>query len=335
MTDQLQPSFVGEIIGEGMLRVLHRVGAGSMGEVYAAERTDTGERVAVKLLHAHLAANEEYVKRFKREVDITRHVKSRFAAGVYSRGKWEGRPWVAFVWLDGESLQARLDRAGALPGAEVAPIVEDVLLGLIDVHETINKRGTPLRIVHRDLKPANIFLERLPVVAAANERRERARLLDFGISKLAASGIMSSSEPSLTSTGSTLGTPVYMAPEQGDPSVPVDARADLYSVGVLVFHLLSGQFPYPGGSMKYLLALKRNYAPRRLSDAVGFEVPAAVEQFVERLLAKESSHRFATARETLKAWRTLLPMLLCLPTVTVPPSVRANHQEGLNTEVEP
>ena len=332
MSDRTKPkSPIGEIIGEGRkLEVLRLVGAGSMGEVYAAKTTDTGELVAVKFLHRHLAASRQFVARFKREVAIARHVKSLFVAGIYTRDVWDGRPWFAFEWLDGESLQAKLDRDHTLSGAEVWPIIEDVLQGLADVHEAKDKDGKPLGIVHRDLKPANIFIERIPP-SAPKGRAERARIVDFGISKLEVTTTTTNS--SLTSTGAILGTPIYMAPEQGGASV-VDARADLYAVGVLVFHMLSGQFPYPGGSILRLIALKRTYAPRKLSDATRLVVPEQVEQFVARAMAKEPAMRYGSARDALTAWRALLPLLPLLPRAAVPELVPL-EEGGLDTEVDP
>ena len=332
MTERASPrSPVGEIIGKGKLEVLELVGAGSMGEVYKARTTDTGLIVALKILHAHLAENPEFVARFKREIAIARYVKSPFNAGIYSRGTWEatGRPWMAVEWLEGESLQARLNRERALPGVDVGWIVEDVLQGLADAHEARDEKGKLLELVHRDLKPANIFLERV-ATSMPSARAERARIVDFGISKVAVT-MTNESLASVTSTGVVLGTPLYMAPEQGGAS-PVDARADLYAVGVLIFHMLSGQFPYPGGSLPRLLALKRSYAPRRLSDAMNIAVPEQVEQIVATMMAREPAKRYGSAREALATWRSSLPLLRQVPRVEVP---EAATDEGLDTEVDP
>ncbi|HEX8789759.1 MAG TPA: serine/threonine-protein kinase, partial [Polyangiaceae bacterium] len=250
-------------------------GAGGMGRVYRARDQATGGDVAVKVL-----PGDGDVARFAREAEvlasldhagIVRHV----AHGVTPEG-WQ---YLAMEWLDGEDLSRRLDRGGTLR-------VEETLLlatGVADALSAAHAR----RIVHRDLKPGNLFL--------VGGRLEAVKLLDFGIARMLSGG-------ELTVSGAVIGTPQYMAPEQVR-GAPVDARADVYGLGAVMFRCLVGRPPFGGAHQVAVLAKIVLESPPRLRDLCP-DAPADLEALLERMLSKEPDLRPADAlalREELAA----------------------------------
>lgn len=258
------------------------LGGGAMGEVYGA-RSACGQ-VAIKFLRKEHADDPDVVARFQRESKLARALRSEHVAAVLDSGvEADGRVWIAFERLVGETLDARLKRE-VVPVADLRWIIDGVLQGLADAHRA--------RIIHRDIKPANIFLE----------SSGRARILDFGVSKLVRAE-SSESTTGLTTAGDALGTANYMAPEQMQSAATVTARADLYSVGVVLFRLLSGRLPFEAGSYAHLRACKIHDDPPALSALTGEVWPETVEAFVQNLMAREATHRFVTADAANNAWR--------------------------------
>ena len=289
-------SLVGTTVG-GVYKVRRLIGAGGMGEVYAA-RGPRGEAVAIKVLHDNAAQDKDLVARFHREAAIAAQIKSPHIANILGAGKeQDGRLWIAFELLSGEGLDERLRRDQYLSFAEVAPIVDDALQGLAAAHNA--------GVVHRDIKPANLFIEKRRLTAreiANDESEERTRILDFGVSKLR-SPKGQKSEPSLTAFDATLGSFAYMAPEQVRGSARVDERADLYALGAVAFRALSGRLPFEGQNALTLIALKLDREPPTLSSTTGDEWPAAIERFLARMMARDREKRFASADEALATWR--------------------------------
>ncbi len=271
----------------GRYRLIERIGSGAMGEVYAAE-DDDGAPFAVKVLHEHALEDPALVARFQREATIAMRVESPFVARVIEAGRERtGRFWIAFERLFGESVETRLRRDGFLGFDDVAKVVEDVLHGLLAAHE--------VGVVHRDVRPANVFLE-----GAASEPFHRARLLDFGVGKLRDD---MGRESTLTAAGITVGSYVYMSPEQLRSSYLADDRADLYAVGALAFRMLSGRPPFQAPNVAGLAALKLHRRAPSLTEATGESWPAPIERVLGLLLEREPEARIQTASEALGLWQ--------------------------------
>ena len=213
-------------------RLLRGVGQGAMGVVFEAEHVHIGKRVAVKLLHRELARDPMAVERLRREAHAASSIGHRNIVHVEDFGiAADGAVYLVMEWLAGETLADRLERGPADPSGAIA-VVRQVLAALAAAHAA--------GVVHRDLKPANIFLAR------RKDGGEEVKLLDFGIAKL----VLADSR--LTRTGAFVGTPDYVAPEQA-LGHQVDARADLYSVGVLMYRLLTDTLPFRGESFMAVL----------------------------------------------------------------------------------
>jgi serine/threonine-protein kinase len=279
------PPLLGRTLG-GAYRLTGLIGSGATGQVYAAEVSD-GPRAAVKVLKPHAALDRDMVARFEREATIAATITSPYVAAVLGAGRDEGHLWIAFELLSGEGLDVRLRREGYLSFHELAPIVDDVLLGLVDAHRA--------GVVHRDIKPANLFVETLGAA-------ERTRILDFGVSKLGPHAA-SSGEPSLTACDATLGSFAYMAPEQVRASARVDGRADLYALGAVAFRALTGRLPFEGSTPEIVTALKLDRDPPRLSEVTGDRWPSAIESFLSRMMARDRERRFETAGVAVASWR--------------------------------
>lgn len=264
-----------------------------MGEVWAATRGTDMQQVAIKVLLARAAMKPDLVKRFEREAKIASAIKSPYVCQLLDVGVTsDGAHLLVFEQLDGESLADRLKREQYLPFSEVGPIIDDVLQGLVDAHAA--------GVIHRDLKPGNIYLEHLGLP----DRRERAKILDFGISKLAR---REKEEPTLTAFDATLGSFAYMAPEQVRGAARADERADIYAVGAVAFRALSGRLPFEGATAAVLVAMKLDRPAPSLAEATGEKWPVGIERFLERALDRRREARFSSAAEALESWRAIQP----------------------------
>ena len=257
-----------------------RLGVGGMAEVWRAWDERNGARVALKLLRADHSARPEAVERLRREGALLASLSHPGIVRGLDVGLHEGGgAYVAMELLEGETLGARLRTTGALDPAALAPIVRALADGLAAAHA----RG----VVHRDLKPDNVFL-----VAGAG--RVAVKLLDFGISKLV-------DLERLTYTGEVLGTPRYMSPEQLGAEEDVDARADVYALGVIVYEALAGRPPFLGATPTDLLVaiMHGKVVPLRAARP---EISAAVEAVVMRAMARARAARFASPTEFADAF---------------------------------
>jgi serine/threonine-protein kinase len=277
-------------------QVTQLLGRGGMGEVWAARAPDGTHEVAIKVLLAKAALKPDLVARFEREAMVCASIDSEYVCKLLGhRRDASGTHFLVFEKLLGESLSDRLKRELYLPFAEVGPIVDDTLLGLAAAHRA--------GVIHRDLKPGNVFLER----TGDPERPERAKVLDFGISKLMRNRDGHRDEPSLTDFDATLGSFAYMAPEQVRGAARVDHRCDIYAVGTVAFRALAGRLPYEGPSAGTVIALKLDRTAPSLSEATRDHWPAALERFLARALQRDPDQRFASAEEALAEWRACLP----------------------------
>ncbi len=273
----------GEIIA-GKYRLERELGRGAMGTVWAAQHLTLGQRVAIKLISAEHAGSPEARARFSVEAKAAARLKSRHVVQVYDDGETpEGRPFIVMEYLEGETLESRLERERELPLLDAVRITGQVGRALARAHA----RG----IVHRDLKPANIYLAR-------NDEDElgwTTKVLDFGIAKLE-----ESTNQSTTKTGAVLGTPLFMSPEQVRGAHRVDARSDLYSLGACFFNMMTGRYPFEGESFgDILVAICTADLPdlKRLAPSV----PDTVAAWFQRCCAREPRQRFQSADELVEA----------------------------------
>ena len=245
------------------------LGGGGMSRVFVAEETAFRRRVAVKVLAPELTFGVS-VERFKREIALAARLQHPHIVPLLSAGDTEGLPYFIMPLIEGESLRARLTRAGALPVADAVRLLREVASALAHAHG----KG----IVHRDIKPENILLtERHAVIA------------DFGVAK-ALSEATESGSRGLTSVGMALGTPAYMAPEQAAAEPTIDHRADIYAFGVVAYEVLTGLTPFAGRSARALMAAHLTETPESLA-ARRPEVPDALCTLVMACLAKEPADR--------------------------------------------
>jgi tRNA A-37 threonylcarbamoyl transferase component Bud32 len=275
-------TYTGQIL-DGKYRLTNLLGKGGMGAVYRGEHVIIGKQVAVKFLHAEFANNTEVVKRFYREAQAAAAIGHDGIIDVSDVGTSSlGDPYLVMEYLEGESLADMLTRTGPLEAGAACGIMEPALQALHAAHA----KG----IVHRDLKPENIFL------VHQQGSPPKIKLIDFGISKFAEAG----SGEKLTQTGSVMGTPVYMSPEQARGAADLDHRADLYSMGVILYEMLTARLPFEGGNFTEIIINILTSAPRPPAEAFpGF--PAEAEPVVLRALEKDPARRFATALDFIGA----------------------------------
>ncbi|MBE2251735.1 MAG: serine/threonine protein kinase, partial [Myxococcus sp.] len=289
-----QPGPIGARVDRYQVESL--LGTGGFGAVYKARHVHTDARVALKVLKRHLGSDPGMVERFLREARAAAAVGSPHIVGVLDAGQSaEGTPFLALELLEGVDLKDLATNEAPLPPMRVVLLCLQVLDGLDAAH----RKG----IVHRDMKPANAF-----VVRRVDERgtdKDFVKLLDFGISKMHAEGGTSG----LTMTGVAMGTPSYMAPEQFFDARSVDARADVYSVAVMMYELLSGRLPLDASSYAELIVKVRTEAPLPLSQ-VAPTVPKALADAVMVGLAKEKEHRWPSAKEFANALRAAMGLPL-------------------------
>jgi beta-lactam-binding protein with PASTA domain/predicted Ser/Thr protein kinase len=255
----------------GRYRLLYRLGAGGMADVWAAEDSMLGRRVALKFLLPRYAEDEQFVERFRREAAAAAGLQHPNVVSVYDRGEHEGVPFIAMEYVEGASLKDLIERG--LTVGEAVEITRQVLAGARFAHS----KG----IIHRDLKPQNVLVD----------AEGRARVADFGIARAGTSEI--------TQTGSVLGTAQYLSPEQAQ-GLPVTAASDLYSVGAMLYEALTGEVPFDADS-PVAVALKQVSEQPRAPSQLNPQVPRALDAVVLRALAKDPANRFASADEFLRA----------------------------------
>ena len=258
---------------DGRYRVISRVGSGGMAEVYCAEDTQLGRRVAVKLLHERFAQDEEFVERFRREASSAASLSHANIVNVYDRGQWGGTYYIAMEYLDGRSLDSIVREEAPLAPARAIELTEQVLRAARFAH----RHG----VVHRDLKPHNVIID----------EEGRVKVTDFGIARAGASEI--------TQTGSIMGTARYLSPEQAQGHT-VSPRSDLYAIGIMLYELLTGTVPFEGDSV-VAIALRHLSEPPRPPSSLVPTISANLDAIVMRALAKRPEARFSDADEFLAA----------------------------------
>jgi eukaryotic-like serine/threonine-protein kinase len=262
-----------ETIIDERYRVLSRLGSGGMAEVYLAEDLLLGRQVAVKVLHHHFAEDQEFVERFRREASSAAALSHPNIVAIFDRGEWNGTYYIAMEYVAGRSLKTIVREQGPFDPATAIDVVVQILRAARFAH----KRG----VIHRDLKPHNVILD----------EEGRARVTDFGIARAGASD--------MTLTGSIMGTAQYLSPEQAQ-GLAVSAPSDLYSIGVILFELLTGAVPFEGETA-VAIAFKQVSAEPRAPSAVNPALPVALDAIVLRALAKDPAMRYADAEEFIAA----------------------------------
>ena len=250
-------------------RVLNRLGSGGMADVYCAEDLQLGRNVAVKLLYRRFAEDSEFVERFRREASSAAGLQHPNIVGVFDRGEWDGTYYIAMEYLKGHTLKQLVRDHGAMP----PDLAVDITIQVLRAAKFAHKRG----VVHRDIKPHNVILD----------EEGRAKVTDFGIARAGASD--------MTETGSIMGTAQYLSPEQAQGQ-PVSPRSDLYSIGVMLYELLTGQVPFDAESA-VTIALKHVSEPPSPPSQLNPAVPPALDAVVLRALEKDPALRFADADE--------------------------------------
>jgi serine/threonine-protein kinase len=300
---------VGKVVGE-RYRLLGRIGEGGMGAVYRAEHILMKKVVAIKLLHGELGRVDEAVRRFEREAQSASRLSHPNIIAVTDFGRTAaGEFFLVMEYVPGHSLADAIQLARRLPLGRALLIVRQMLQALAHAHA----QG----VVHRDLKPANVMLTRgQPGSGPASE--DVVKILDFGIAKM--SQELSEGERPLTQTAMVFGTPSYMSPEQATAQ-EVDARADLYSCGVMLYELLTGRKPFIAQDIARILAMQVTAkVPSFAETAPDLRLPAALEAVVMRALEKDRTRRFQTAGEFLQALDSLemavVPQALAAEAVT-------------------
>lgn len=254
------------------------LGSGGMGVVVAAVHVELGQRVALKFLLAHALENAEAATRFLREARAAVKIDSEHVARVLDVGRLEtGAPYMVMEYLEGTDLSAHV-RGTALPVSEAVDFVLQACSAMAVAHAA--------GIIHRDLKPANLFLTRRPDGSAL------LKVLDFGISKMS----IVDAPAGLTHSHAIMGSPHYMSPEQVQSARQVDARTDVWSLGVILYELLTGSNPFPGDALGEVLTAVMTSTPSSIRS-VRPEVPPGLERAVMRALEKQLDDRFANIGE--------------------------------------
>ncbi len=271
-------------------RLIEKLGEGGMGTVFLAEDINLKRRVALKVMKPHVAAETISRERFFREARAAAALDHDNIVAIHGIGEDNGIPYLAMPLLKGQTLGALLDKGPRPELPTILKIGRDVALGLAAAH------GQGL--VHRDIKPDNIWIE--PFGGDDSAVQVRAKILDFGLARPRKEG-----EELLTQTGAILGTPSYMAPEQAR-GLPIDQRADLFSLGCVLYEMCAGRRPFTGAdTMAVLTSLiaDRPYEPRALNP----DVPPALSNLIMLLLEKDVSRRPGSAKEVAEALRQIMP----------------------------
>jgi tRNA A-37 threonylcarbamoyl transferase component Bud32 len=287
--------FIGKTLPGGY-HVLDLISVGGMGRVYRAEQSVLGRTVAVKVIHPHLLSDENSALRFLTEARAASQLNHPNSVAVFDFGRTDdGQPYIVMEFLRGKDLARVAYEEGPLPFQRIVNVLKQALAALADAHD--------LGIVHRDLKPENIILEPL------RRGGDFVKVVDFGLAKLRAD----TRAPSVTSPGIVCGTPDYMAPEQGRGDA-IDGRSDLYSVGVVLFQLLTGRLPFEAESPTQVVMMHlsipvpdpRQIAPER-------DIPDPLVDVVFKALAKDADRRYQDSTEFADALTYALEQSESLP----------------------
>src|SRR6187397_1144977 len=254
---------------DGRYRIVRKLGSGGMADVYLAEDEELGRRVAIKILNDRHANDESFVERFRREAKNAAGLSHPNIVSIYDRGEAEGTYYIAMEFLDGRSLKELIVGRGPAPVKIAIDYARQILAAVGAAH----RHG----IVHRDIKPHNVLVG----------GEGRLKVTDFGIARSGAS--------EMTEAGSIIGTAQYLSPEQAK-GAPVDQTSDLYSVGVVLYELLTGEVPFTGDTPVEIAMKHLSQTPEPPSSK-RHDVPPDLDKIVLRALAKDPADRYGSAEE--------------------------------------
>jgi len=291
-------------------KILDRIGQGRMAGVYEA-LSSKGARVAIKVLPPSKARNPQLLARFEREARMALKLDHPNVVKTLDVGSYNGLHYMVMECLEGETFDEVIKRQKKLAVREAVRVVHEAFLGLQHIHE----RG----MIHRDLKPANLML-----VPMGNDKPPKVTILDIGLGRTLfdESAETEKQETQITQEGVLLGTPDYLAPEQARDARSVDIRADIYSLGCVLYHALAGQPPFPDTNMLSQVIRHATEQPRPLRE-LNPEVPDGLQQVMNFLLAKDANQRYPTPERAAKALQIFLPIEPSVTPITeVMPTVK-------------
>ncbi|XXT22108.1 serine/threonine-protein kinase [Sorangium sp. So ce429] len=270
------------VIIAGKYRLEHPLSAGGMGSVWVAQHVQLGTQVAVKFMGTAYASAPAFRARFEREARAAAHLRSPHVVQVHDFGFELGVPYLVMELLRGEDLSKRLARVRRLSLPETQRLLVQAGKALRSVHDA--------GLVHRDLKPANLFLARVD-----GEDEDLLKLIDFGIAKETGPKLVTEA----STTGEVMGSPHYMSPEQLRADRDIDARSDLWAMGVILFRMVTGYLPFPGEVLAQVMT-RILVEPIPSARQLAADLPPALDAFFARALARDRAHRFQTVREMVE-----------------------------------
>ena len=253
----------------GNFAILSRIGSGGMGEVYLARQVTMDRRVALKVLSRSVTRNPQAIERFRHEVRMAARLEHPNIVTAFEAGEDFGYHYLAMAYVDGEDLRSRLKTAGVLPEREALTYARQIA-------DALGYAWNAFRMLHRDVKPANIMVD----------RQGRARIMDLGISK----SLLEEDDAELTTSGMLVGTPHYMSPEQASSGADLDCRADIYSLGATLYHLLGDATPY-SGTTSTAVVRQIGVEPVRPLRELNSVISEPCARLVQRMMAANRDQR--------------------------------------------
>ncbi|MDX2079075.1 MAG: protein kinase [bacterium] len=289
----------------GQYEILEKIGVGGMATVYRAHQRKLDRSVAVKIMHQTIAQDENFLARFEREARIIAKLDHPYIVPIYDYDMYEGQPYLVMKYVDGRTLKTIL-RAGPVPPREVLRILERVGSALEYAHQE--------GILHRDIKPSNIMMD----------TRGEVYLMDFGLARATQSG------ESTMSADVMLGTPHYISPEQARGTKDLDGRTDVYSLGVVLYELVTGRVPFMGDTSYAIVHAQITETPPSPRE-INPNIPPSVEGVLLKALAKDRNDRYQTPMALVKAYREAMdgasefsPIMQIAPKEQTPPNMQPN-----------
>ncbi len=254
----------------GRYQVIEELGKGGMGTVYKVYDTEIKEKIALKLLNPEVAADEKTIERFRNELKLARKIGHRNVCRMYDLSKEKGTPYITMEYVAGENLKSMIGMMGQLSTGKAVVIADQICAGLGEAHR--------LGVVHRDLKPQNIMID----------KEGNARIMDFGIARTVKG-------KGITGSGVMIGTPDYMSPEQAEVK-DVDQRSDIYSLGVILYEMVTGKLPFEGET-PLAVAMKHKSEIPQDPRKINAQIPEELSRVILRCLEKDKEKRYQNARE--------------------------------------
>jgi len=258
----------------GRYEIIEELGKGGMGRVYRVEDTKIREEIALKFIKPEIAADKKTIERFRSELKIARKIRHKNVCGMYDLGEERGAHYITMEYVPGEDLRSFMKRSKQLSILTGVSLAKQICEGLAEAHR--------LGVVHRDLKPQNIMID----------REGNAHIMDFGIARM-----MSTAE--LTEAGAIIGTPHYMSPEQVDGEV-TDQRADLYSLGVMIYEMVTGLVPFQGDSAMTVALKHKTEIPTNPRDH-NAQIPESLSQLILKCMEKDKNKRYQNAEDVFSS----------------------------------